>query len=193
MMNSGMQSDPNAAALLSEYALVAYLPDPLGKFLDRLRGDLVAGCDSKAHVTVLPPRRLAADPETAIGFLTPLLAGCPAFEVHMGGVEVFPVSEVIYISVAKGESELRRLHEDLNRGVVAYQAVFPYHPHITLAQGLDTGVVQERRESACRQWAAFSASRTFLVDRVWFVRNTDGRGWENLKEFPLNGGRPGGA
>src|SRR5215472_12727665 len=50
------------------YALVIYIPDPLGKFLDELRRELVPGCNPHAHVSVLPPRPLAVDWEEASQF-----------------------------------------------------------------------------------------------------------------------------
>ncbi len=51
----------------NQFALVSYIPDPLGNFLDRLRLDLVPGCSPHAHVTVLPPRPICADERQAAG------------------------------------------------------------------------------------------------------------------------------
>ncbi len=182
-----MQSDPNGRGLLNSYALVAYIPDPLGRFLDDLRTDLVPGCSPHAHVTVLPPRLLSAKPRAAREYLRPLLAVCSPFDVHMGAVEVFPVSDVIYIGVAKGEPELRGMHNLLNGGVVEFKTIYPFHPHITIAQELPPGTASGLAERARRQWAAFPHSRSFRVDRVSFVHNVDGCKWVDLEEFPLNG------
>jgi hypothetical protein len=45
---------------LNVFALVIYIPGPLGLYLDELRRDLVPDYDPHAHVSVLPPRTLAA-------------------------------------------------------------------------------------------------------------------------------------
>ena len=46
---------------LNIYALVIYVPAPLGRFLDDLRRELVPTYKPRAHVSVLPPRPLAGD------------------------------------------------------------------------------------------------------------------------------------
>ena len=46
---------------LNVFALVIYIPGPLGKFLDDLRRELVPSYNPHAHVSVLPPRPLAVD------------------------------------------------------------------------------------------------------------------------------------
>ena len=51
-----MLTDPNAADRIGEYALVIYIPDPLGSFLNRIREELApGGLPGRAQVTVLPP------------------------------------------------------------------------------------------------------------------------------------------
>ena len=55
-MNCGPKNDADRMNL---YALVSYIPGALGEFLDRLREELVAGCDPHAHITALPPRPIA--------------------------------------------------------------------------------------------------------------------------------------
>src|SRR5450756_2278998 len=59
--SNGAQSGVLAAERLNVYALVIYIPDPLGRFLDDLRRGLVPECNPHAHVSVLPPRPLAVD------------------------------------------------------------------------------------------------------------------------------------
>ena len=51
---------------LSQFALVAYIPDPLGRFLDDLRVELTPDCKPRAHVTILPPRPLCDDLSSTI-------------------------------------------------------------------------------------------------------------------------------
>ena len=42
------------------FALVAYIPEPLGAFLQSMRHDLPGQENPQAHITVLPPRPLKA-------------------------------------------------------------------------------------------------------------------------------------
>src|ERR1035438_9490908 len=58
---NGMLSQIPAEERLNVFALVIYIHDPLGSFLDDLRRQLVPGCNPHAHVSVLPPRPLAVD------------------------------------------------------------------------------------------------------------------------------------
>ena len=50
---------------LNVFALVIYIPDPLGRFLDDMRKELVPGCNPHAHVSDLPPRPQAVDWQVA--------------------------------------------------------------------------------------------------------------------------------
>src|SRR5438045_2524013 len=90
------------------FALVAYIQDPLGKFLDDLRRELVPGCAPHAHVTVLPPRPLTASPDAAVTSLRSRIPDFSPFRVTTGAVEIFEATDVIYLGVAKGEAELRQ-------------------------------------------------------------------------------------
>ena len=94
----------------SLYALVIYLPDPLGGFLDELRLEMVPGCNPHAHISVLPPRPLTGSPEFAIAEARRIMAAFTPFEVELGRIEKFDLTDVIYISVAAGCESLRELH-----------------------------------------------------------------------------------
>src|SRR5438105_11352705 len=91
-----------AGERLNVYALVIYIPDPLGRFLDDLRKELVPGCNPHAHVSVLPPRPLAVDWQVASEQVRACASVRPAFEVTLGAVNMFPVTNVIYIELATG-------------------------------------------------------------------------------------------
>ena len=58
--NGGPSQIP-AEERLNVFALVIYIPDPLGLVLDDLRRELVPTYNPHAHVSVLPPRPLAVD------------------------------------------------------------------------------------------------------------------------------------
>jgi hypothetical protein len=169
----------------SLYALVIYLPPPLGGFLDDLRLEMVPGCNPHAHVSVLPPRPLPLAPEQGIAESRRIVAGFPPFDIELGQIEVFPQTEVIYISVERGTEQLRRMHGALNQGALAFEEPFEYHPHVTLGQELEPGKAEPLRELAARRWGEFPGSHTFRAERAVFVRNTHGRLWTDLADGPL--------
>jgi 2'-5' RNA ligase len=173
---------------INSFALVSYLPSPLGEFLDRLRRNLVCECRAKAHVTVLPPRPLVGSAEEAWSELAAHLQDTPPFTVELGEVEVFPVTQVVYLSVIVGGAELKRLHEMLNSGRLAFEEPFHYHPHVTLAQDLDGDGVAQAAELARTQWREFQSRRRFVVDKLTFVQNTLGNMWTDLNGFQLQTG-----
>src|SRR5947209_15990651 len=136
-----MGFDPNGVLLqipaeqrLNVFALVIYIPDPLGRFLDDLRKELVPGCNPHAHVSVLPPRPIAVDWQVAAEQVRLCAAERPQFEIALGSVRMFPVTNVIYIELARGEAEMHEMHAAMNSGALAFAEPFVYHPHITLAQ-----------------------------------------------------------
>jgi len=176
----------NGYVRINQYALVSYIPDPLGKFLDLLRLKLAPECRPHAHVTVLPPRPLNGSFESAKAELQKAANRFQPFEVKLGSVEMFEASEVIYIEVANGEEELRRMHRRLNRGAVKYEEPYAFHPHITLAQNLQHERVQETLENARKLWSEWDDTRTFPVDVLSFVQNTEENCWIDLVDLHLS-------
>jgi 2'-5' RNA ligase superfamily len=172
---------------LNVFALVVYIPDPLGKFLDDLRRILVPGCSPHAHVSLLPPRPLAVDWPVASEKVRTVLQGCPPFEVELTKIEVFPVTDVIYISIGHGASELRRIHTEMNSGPLEFQEPFSYHPHITLAQELPREKVAATTELAERLWREYTGPRCFSASYAAFVQNSLGNYWIDLAEYSLGG------
>src|SRR5690348_13580417 len=126
----------NGAGGGEQFALVIYIPDPLGRFLDTLRLELAPGCKPHAHVSVLPPRTLSCPWRPVAERARAAAEEFPAFQVEMDGISTFPVTNVIYIEVAQGKTELYRMHQALANHDLAFPEPFPYHPHITLAQEL---------------------------------------------------------
>jgi 2'-5' RNA ligase len=177
-------------SLVNSFALVSYLPDPLAGFLDRLRSDLVQECHARAHVTVLPPRPLAAPPGEAWLEVKERLLDFQPFLVELGPLEIFPVTDVLYFSVLAGHAELKRLHHTLNTGRVAFEEPFVYHPHVTLAQELDRKQLADAVEVATRRWREFAHSRSFTVDALTFVQNTLENRWTDLQGIALSNGVP---
>ena len=172
---------------LNVFALVIYIPGPLGKFLDDLRRKLVPGCNPHAHVSLLPPRPLQVDWPEASDQVRAVLDRWDPFEIELTGVRVFPETEVIYIEVGDGASELCRMHVAMNTGRLEYRDPFPYHPHITLAQELPSERVTEINQLAQRLWSEFPGPRRFAADRAVFVQNSRSNCWIDLAEYELGG------
>jgi 2'-5' RNA ligase len=173
--------------LASQFALVSYIPDPLGNFLDRLRLDLVPGCSPHAHVTVLPPRPISAGEAQAADELMEIAENFSGFDIELGDVEIFPVSKVIYIGLKRGEKELREMYRALNRGAVAFREPFPYHPHVTLAQNFPMEALDQLSANAVREWQESHFSRSFPVHSLDFVKNIAGTCWTDLASIQLRG------
>jgi 2'-5' RNA ligase len=169
----------------SLYALVIYLPDPLGGFLDDLRLEMVPGCNPHAHISVLPPRPLPVAPEAAIEEARGILGGFAPFDIELGGIEKFDVTDVVYIGVQEGAGQLREMHHSLSQGALAFQEPFAYHPHVTLAQGIAVGQVEGLAALASRRWREFAGPRRFRAEGTVFVRNTQGNRWIDLASGPL--------
>ena len=184
---NGVSCHPPVGERLNVFALVIYIPGPLGVFLDDLRRELVPHYNPNAHVSVLPPRSLAVDWQTASGQARTLVEGWPPFEVELTAIDVFPVTNVIYIEVGAGAPELRRMHAAMNRTDLAFDEPFAYHPHITLAQEIPPGGVDEMRELAQRRWREFTGPRSFRAVRATFVQNTVGNCWIDLDTYDLIG------
>lgn len=170
------------------FSLVSYVEGPLAQFLDRLREELVPACPIRAHVTVLPPRALAVSGDAAWRHICSLAPGFPGFDVELTRVRLFPVSGVVYLDIGAGADLLREMHAVLNTGILESTEVFDYYPHVTLAQELVPGEVRRVMEIAERRWAEYEGSRSFRVDTVTFVQNTEANRWVDLGSCQLGSG-----
>jgi 2'-5' RNA ligase len=184
-----MASDPRSGERINLFSLVTYLPEPLGSFIDQLRGELVPGCSLRAHVTVLPPRPLSQPAEVAGAKIRSKLAEFEPFELRLEEVEIFTMSSVVYLALTKGADEMRRLHDALNVDAAPFNEPFPFHPHVTLAQQISAEQVPDVFEHARYRWAEFAHKRSFLVDHATFVQAINLYCWVDLEECPL-GSRP---
>ncbi|MCS7025923.1 MAG: 2'-5' RNA ligase family protein [Bryobacteraceae bacterium] len=180
-----MESGKNGFDRTGSFALVTYIPDPLGKFLDELRLKLVPGCDPHAHVTLMPPRFLPSTEELAWQHILKHTSHVSAFDLEAKEIEVFPTTNVVYIELGEGREKLMELHQILNSGALAFEEPFPYHPHITLAQGIPVESVPAIAEAARKLWAEAPVSRRFPVERLTFVRNIGCNQWLDLASVEL--------
>ncbi|HEX5229848.1 MAG TPA: 2'-5' RNA ligase family protein [Bryobacteraceae bacterium] len=180
-----MYNDPAAWDRINSFALVSYIPEPLASFLDRLRQELVPNCFLRAHVTILPPRPISSTPEAAWETIRTLAPRFAPFDIEMTEVDVFPVSDVIYIGIGRGRQDMEHMHEGMNANGLKFAEPYPYHPHITLAQDLKSDEVDELARVARTRWAESKLPRTFHVDEVFFVQNTRRKEWLDLGKSAL--------
>lgn len=180
-MNSHGPLTPNEL-----YALVGYVPDPLGSFLDSLRRTMPGRKTSPAHLTFLPPRPLCVGPEAASVIIRDKLRTFKAFDVELSGVQRFPGTNVLYVALSAGNLEARELHDTLNsEAELSHGEEWEYSPHITLSAPLDSSEIEETQRLAALAWSRWTLSRRFTIRSVAFLRRSDTGVWNRLWTEPL--------
>lgn len=168
------------------YALVAYINGELGDFLYSLRQEIVPTCRLRSHVSLLPPRKLAGDQAGAMEKVASVAGHHPAFDVVLGDICIFPVTNVIYLDLAAGREQLTAMHDELNGDALAYAEPFAYHPHITLGQELTPEQFAMGLELCRKRWAEYTGPRSFPVETITFVKNSGNCGWSDLQDVMMN-------
>jgi 2'-5' RNA ligase len=182
---NGVLSRIPAEQRLNVFALVIYIPDPLGRFLDDLRRELVPGCNPHAHVSVLPPRPLAVDWRVASEQVRVCAGSWAPFDIVLERLRIFPVTNVIYVELGEGSREMVRIHAAMNSQALEFNEPFEYHPHITLAQEIPPQEVASVNRRAQELWNGYTGPRSFRAERTAFVQNTLGNCWIDLAEYSL--------
>lgn len=180
-----MHVDPTGADRINSFALVAYIPEPLAGFLDKLRQELVPNCFLRAHITILPPRPITTSPGAAWNAIRSVARTFTPFDIELTGVEVFPISDVIYVAIGAGTDRLLQMHTAMDTAGLRFKEAFAYHPHVTLAQELKPDELDELIRVARQRWAEFAPSHKFHVDKVVFVQNNRRKEWLDLGECLL--------
>jgi 2'-5' RNA ligase len=170
---------------LGQFALVAYIPDPLAQFLDDLRTELTPDCKPHAHVTILPPRPLHSDLKDTVQQITGEIGGAGSFRIELGAIEIFEASHVVYLALAEGASELRHLYGVLNCRCLQYAEPFPYHPHITIAQNILPEQAEGMALTAKERWAKYPGPRGFTVSALSLVQHVAPSIWADVAALPL--------
>lgn len=183
-----MSGPSSGAEPINCYALVTYVPEPLASFLDRLRTDLEPhSLSPRAHVTVLPPRALApgVTARDAWEFLDIHLPDFSALEIDLGPIEMFPGTNVVYVSIRHAFPQLQEMHQRLNSGPVASAECHCFHPHVTIAQKLSGPQAEDVFRKASERWEQYRGARTFWAETFTFVQNTSIDRWRDLREFVI--------
>lgn len=176
------------ASQQGQFALVSYIPEPLGSFLYELRGTLPGGSNPQAHITILPPRPLRVPVETASERTLEVLARFPVFEIELSTVQRFPQTNVLYLDIAEGNEVVHELHDALNTDELACEEEFEFRPHLTLGGPVPEPELEAFHDQAEVAWLATGHSRRFTVDEIVFLwlnpANPEG-GWRRLWSYDL--------
>lgn len=171
------------------YALVAYLKNPAGEFVENLRRELHPDLPHlAAHLSILPPRPLQGTESSALQILDRICGKEEPFEVTLGEVETFvPVTPTVYIRVQNAATRMSELHSKLNTEALAFQEQWPYTPHLTIAKMSGEQPAQRAFEMARDRWHRYSGSRRILLEKLTFVREDEENCWIDLAAVPLGG------
>jgi 2'-5' RNA ligase len=169
------------------YALVAYVRNAVGEFVENLRQELHPDLPHlPAHVTILPPRCLNGEEITALETLEDICSQAEPFEVTLGDVETFvPVTPTVFIRVVHGAQRMRELHDRLNTQALAYTEQWPYMPHLTIVKVSNEELAQQAYIFARDRWALFTGNRRIPLSELTFVREEDQNRWVDLAAIPL--------
>ena len=170
----------------SRYALVTYVRNPVGEFVEQLRRELhptIAHMPS--HLTILPPRELQGTEAAALEFLGVACGRVVPFSVELGDVETFlPTTPTVFIQVKRAAYRMRELHDQLCGGGLSCEESWPYIPHLTILKTEQ----DEQARAACvvarERWSTFPGKRQIHVEELMFVRE-NGDGWQDVAPLPL--------
>ena len=188
-INDSMTMNGNSdSSQWGSFALVSYVPEPLGSFLDGLRRELPGDANPQAHITLLPPRPLRAPVETASKQALEVLSNFLPFEVEFSTVGSFPNTNFLYLDIADGSSLVHALHDALNTGDFLYAEQFEFWPHLTLGGPVPQAHLPSVQGQAQAAWLAAAHSRRFTLDEIVFlwVSPIGGDGeWHRLWSYNL--------
>lgn len=171
----------------AQYAIVAYLRDPVGEFVEGLRREMhPKHAHLPAHISILPPRPLRGTETEALEQMEHVCELIAPFEITLGEVATFaPTTPTVFIRLARAAYRMRELHDRLNTGPLHADEPWPYMPHLTIAK-MDTQEQSVRvlEEARCR-WDQYSLTRTVVIEELTFVRQAGPDRWADIAPVPL--------
>jgi len=162
------------------------IPDPHGDYLQERRADFGDPQARKipAHITLLPPTEV--DEEAYAAFRRhcgEVAASHEPFDVVLRGTGTFrPLSDVVFIQVARGVSNCESLEVSLRSGPVSRDLDFYYHPHVTVAHN----VTPQAMDRAFEELADYAIA--FTVDAFHLYEQGTDEVWRPVHTFELTGG-----
>nr|BFD83095.1 2'-5' RNA ligase family protein [Streptomyces sp. Xyl84] len=163
------------------------VPEPHGSLLQERRAGFGDAAAHKipTHVTLLPPTEVdRADLPAVEAHLTEVAAAGRPFTMRLSGTATFrPLSPVVYIRVVEGAEACSRLQERVRdaSGPVARELQFPYHPHVTVAHGIEEAAMDRAFEELAGYEAEWPCTGFALHEQ-----GPDGV-WRKLREFSFGG------
>jgi 2'-5' RNA ligase len=135
------------------------------------------------HVTLLPPTPVPAPSMERIeAHLASAARAHAPFVIHLAGTGTFrPTSPVVFVQVATGVADCEQLERAIRCGPLHRPLVYPYHPHVTVAQEIDDAGLDDAYDGLAGFVARFAVEHFVL-----FSRDAEGR-WYPRTEFPLGG------
>jgi len=171
------------------YALVAYISNPVGEFVENLRRELHPElAHLAAHITLLPPRLLCGSESDALQMLARVCGQAEPFDVTLGDVQSFvPGTPTVYIRVSSGAARLQELHDRLNREQLWCSEEWTYIPHLTIAKMDSRQSAENALKTSRERWRQYAGPRQILLDRLTFVREQELNHWVDLAPVLLGG------
>lgn len=163
------------------------IPEPWGARLQGCReevGDPLAQA-VPPHITLMPPTDIPQEQlEPFRHHLQTVARDHGPFTMHLRGTGTFrPVSPVVFVQVAQGIPMCERLEHAVRGGPVSRDLEFPYHPHVTIAHGIeDVGL-----DRAFHEMADFEA--TFEVSQFHLYEHGGDGVWRPVFDLRLRGPR----
>lgn len=160
--------------MASRYALISYVRNPVGEFVDNLRRELhPTTAHMAAHLTILPPRELRGSEARALEFLEEACSRVLPFDVELGDVETFlPTTPTVFIQVSRFAYRMRELHDRLCADGLGCPENWPYIPHLTIVKTEQNEQAQEAITIARHRWSGYAGPRRIHVGELMFVRET---------------------
>ncbi|WP_406725905.1 2'-5' RNA ligase family protein [Streptomyces sp. GD-15H] len=161
------------------------VPEPHGSRLQQLRagfGDAAAH-GIPTHVTLLPPTEVDEGDLTAIeAHLSEVAAIGRPFPMRLSGTGTFrPLSPVVFVRIVEGAEACTWLQKQVRdaSGPVARELQFPYHPHVTVAHGIDEAALDRAFEELADYEARWACTGFALYEQ-----GADAV-WRMLRKFPF--------
>ncbi|MDQ2757593.1 MAG: 2'-5' RNA ligase family protein [Actinomycetota bacterium] len=160
------------------------VPAPWGEHLQAKRasyGDPLANL-VPTHVTLLGPTAVSArDVDDLVAHLLTVAATTTPFSMVLRGTGTFrPVSDVVFVQVARGIAGCEQLQRAIATPRWVGEPTYPYHPHVTVAHDVDEQALDRAFDDLGDWSAAFEVTSFHL-----YARAADGT-WTSRREFGLS-------
>ena len=171
---------------ISRYALVTYVRNPVGQFVEDLRRELhPETAHLAAHLTVLPPRELRESEAATLEFLEEACSGVVPFDLTLGDVETFlPATPTVFIQVTQAAYRMRELHDHLGVKSLRCEEEWPYIPHLTIIKTKQDEQARAAWAVAKERWSQFQGPRQIHIEDLMFVQQ-NGDDWRDVASVPL--------